>query len=72
MEMLDDSVGLAALTAVFADGIEQVAGASIVEKKDALSEAPERSGAELVGARAALGDAVGEAFAHVVDEQVRI
>src|SRR5882724_2584397 len=72
MEMFDDSVCFAALAAVFADGLEQVAGASIVEEEDALPQAPEGSGAELVGARATLGDAVSEAFAHVVDEQVRV
>jgi hypothetical protein len=33
-----------------------------------LSDAPERSGSELVGSGAALGDAVGESCAHVVDD----
>jgi hypothetical protein len=34
-----------------------------------LSDAPERSGSELVGAGTTLRDAVGEAFAHVVDRR---
>jgi hypothetical protein len=41
-----------------------------MEEEDALSDAPERSSSELVGAGAALRDAVGQAFAHVVYEQV--
>ena len=42
-----------------------------MEEKDTLSNAPEGSCSELVGSGAALRDAVGEAFAHVVDEKVR-
>ena len=72
VEMFDDPVCFAAGTAVVADGLHQIGGAAIVEEKDALTEAPEGSGAELVRAGAALGYAVGEAFAHVVDEQVGI
>src|ERR1700686_5247646 len=41
-----------------------------MEEEDALSNAPERSSSELVGAGAALRNAVGQAFAHVVHEQV--
>jgi len=43
-----------------------------MEEEDALSDAPERSGSELVRASAALLDAVREAFAHVVDDKVRV
>src|SRR5580700_7916344 len=43
-----------------------------MEEEEALTDAPERSGSELVGAGAALGDSVGKAFAHVVDDQVRV
>ena len=39
-----------------------------VEEEDALSDAPERSGSELVRAGATLRDAVGESFAHVMDD----
>ena len=42
-----------------------------MEEEDALSDAPERSGAELIRAGAALGDAVRKTFAHVMDEKVR-
>ena len=56
---------------VSSDGVHQVGRPSVMEEEDALSDAPERSGSELVGAGAALRDAVGEAFAHVVDEKVR-
>ena len=43
-----------------------------MQEEDTLSDAPEGSCSELVGAGAALRDAVGEAFAHVVDEKVRV
>src|SRR5271170_2839054 len=52
------------------DGIEQVRRAAIVEEENALAEAPQRRGAELVSGRGALGDAVGEIAAHVMDEQI--
>ena len=70
--MFDDLICLAATAPVIADGFHQVGRPSIMEEEDALSDAPERSGSELVGAGAALRDAVGEAFAHVVDEKVRV
>src|SRR5260370_41713417 len=41
-----------------------------MEEEEALSDAPERSSSELVWAGAALRDAVGQGFAHVVHEQV--
>jgi hypothetical protein len=43
-----------------------------MEEEDTLSDTPKRSGSELVGAGTTLCDAVGEAFAHVVDEKVRV
>ena len=70
--MFDDLIRFAVAALVSFDGVYQVVGPSIVQKKYALSDAPEGSGSELVGAGAALRDAVGEALAHVVDEQVRI
>jgi len=72
MEMFDDLICLAARALVISDSVYQVGRPSVMEEEDALSDAPEGSGAELVGAGAALRDAVGEAFAHVVDEKVRI
>ena len=43
-----------------------------MEEEDALPDAPQGSGSELIGAGAALCDAVGEAFAHVMNEKVRV
>src|SRR5262249_61023020 len=54
------------------DGFPQVGRPPIMEEEDALSDAPERSGSGLVGAGATLRDSVGEAFAHVVDQKVRV
>jgi len=70
IEVFDDLIGLAALAFVSADGFDQIGCASIMKEEDALPRAPERSGAELVGAGAALRDAVGEALAHVVDDEI--
>ena len=72
IEVFNDPIGLAAVALVSLDGINQVGGTSIVEEEDALSDAPERSGSELVGAGATLRNAVSEAFAHVVYEKVRV
>src|SRR5580704_10259764 len=72
IEMFDDLICLAAKALVISDSFHQVGRPSIMEEEDALSDAPERSGSELVGAGAALRDAVGEAFAHVVDDKVRV
>src|SRR5271167_2829240 len=71
VEIVDDLIGLAASAAVSSDGVYQVGRPPVMEEEDALSHAPEGSGAEFVGAGAALRDAVGETFAHVVDEKVR-
>src|SRR5260221_6554905 len=72
IETVDDLICLAAITLVISDGCHQVGRSSIMEEEDALSDAPERSGSELVGAGTTLRDAVGEAFAHVVDEKVGV
>ena len=70
IEMFDDLICLAAAALVISDGFHQVGRPSIMEEKDALSDAPERSGAELVGAGATLRDAVRKTFAHVVNQNV--
>jgi len=68
----DDFISLAAAALVISDGFHQAGRPSVMEEEDALADAPQGSGAELVGAGGTLGDAVGEAFAHVMDEQVRV
>ena len=65
IEVFDDLIGLAAVALVSPNGVNQVGRTPIMEKEDALSDAPERTGPELVGAGAALCNAVGQAFAHV-------
>ena len=67
---MDDPIVLAASALVRPDGFHQVGRASIVEEEDALPDAPKRSRPELVRAGGALRNAVGEAFAHVVNQQV--
>lgn len=72
IEMFDDLICLAARALVISDSAYKVGSPSVMEEEDALSDAPEGSGSELVWAGGALRDAVGEAFAHVVDEKVRV
>src|SRR5579864_1179552 len=72
IELFDDLICFAATALVISDGDHEVGRASIVEEEDALSDAPERSGSELVGAGSALRDAVGEGYAHVMDDEVGV
>src|SRR6516164_6756433 len=72
IETFDDLICLAAIALVISNDFHQVGRPSIMEEEDALSDAPERSGSEFVGAGTTLRDAVGEAFAHVVDEKVGV
>jgi hypothetical protein len=71
-EIFDDPICFTAKALVIADGFHQVGRPSVVEEEKALADAPQGSGAELVWPCGALGDAVGEALAHVMDEQVGV
>jgi hypothetical protein len=66
----DDLIGLASCALVSPDGVNEVGGTSIMKEEDALSGAPKRSGSEFIRACSALRDAISEALAHVVDDQV--
>src|SRR2546428_1889933 len=70
VETADDLIGLATPAAVSLDSLNQIACPSVMEEKDALTDTPEWSCAELIGARATLRDAVRQASTHVVDEEV--
>jgi hypothetical protein len=54
------------------DGFQQIVGATVVQEEDALTQAPQRSGAKHIAGRQALGDVVSEPLAHVMDEHVGI
>src|SRR5580704_5167117 len=71
IEAVDDLICLAVLALVGLDRLHQIVGPSVMKEKDALPDAPERSCPELIGACAALRDAVRKTFTHVVDEKVR-
>ena len=71
IEMFDDFTCLAIFALMGFDNLDQIGGPPIVEEKDALPDAPQRSRSELIGPGAALSDAVGETSTHVVDEEVR-
>jgi hypothetical protein len=53
------------------DGGQQIICTAIMEEKDALAEAPQGSGAELVTARGALGDVIRQTCTHVMEFDVR-
>src|SRR5262249_17893134 len=59
-----------AVALVGLDGAQQVFAASIVQEEDALAQAPQRRGAELVSAGPALRDIIRQGSAHVVDLNV--
>ena len=52
------------------NGGHEVAGAPVVQEEDPLTEAPQRSGAELIGSRQTLRDVVGKSRAHIVYEEI--
>src|SRR5207249_8102121 len=56
---------------VFLDRFQQVAGASIVKEEDALPQAPQRRGPELVALCLSLEDLVGQPRPHVVEQEIR-
>ncbi len=72
IETFNDSICLTAEAPVFSDGFHQIGRPSVMEEEDALSYAPERSGSEFVWPGGALGDAVSQTLAHVMDQQVGI
>src|SRR5579864_2355693 len=55
---------------MLANGLEEIVGAAVMEEEEALADAPQRRGAELVARSIALAHAVGEAVAHRVDGEV--
>ena len=54
VENADDVVGLRAAALMLLDGLQQVAGAPVVQEEEPLAEAPERRGPELAAVGAAL------------------
>lgn len=72
IEVLDYFICLAANAPMISDRLHEVGRSSVMKEEDALSDAPERSGSELVRSGATLRDAIGEFFPHVVDDKVRV
>jgi len=54
------------------DRLHQVAGASVMQEKQPLADAPERRRAELIRSRRPLVDAIRQTRAHVVEGKVRV
>jgi hypothetical protein len=51
IETLDNLIGFAIAAPVGIDSLHQIACPSVMEEEDALSDTPERSCSELIGAR---------------------
>src|SRR5229473_3659702 len=69
-QLVEDQLGLRRFRAVALvgfDGGQQVSGAAIVQEKDALTQTPQRSRAELIAAGIALGNVVSQTDTHVMD-----
>jgi hypothetical protein len=52
--------------------LQQVIGASVVHKEQALSSAPQGRGSELIRPRCSLIDAISEPRPHVMQREIRI
>src|SRR5947209_2483074 len=70
IEIAFDGNGLGTGTVVSFDRRQQVLGAAVVHEEDALPEAPQRRGAELIAAGAALRHVVIQRRAHVMNLDV--
>ena len=66
MEGVHYFVGLGALARVRPDGDQQVIGAPVMEKEDALADPPQRRGAEFIWSSSALTDVVFQPLSHMV------
>jgi hypothetical protein len=71
IEVVDYPIGFRAITLVFADDLEQISGASVMQEKHPLPESPQGSGSKLVWPGIPLRDAVPQPVSHVVQQQVR-
>ena len=52
------------------DGLQEVVGATIVQKEDALAQSPQGRRTKLVRAGIALNDVISQYRPHVVDEEI--
>src|SRR5579864_6758154 len=69
---MNDGVGLRSGTAMRVDRLDQVHGATIVKKEQALSQTPQRSRAELIRSGPALVDSIRQVRTHVVQGEVGV
>src|SRR5208282_215310 len=57
---------------VVSDGLQQVRRASVVQEKQTLTDAPQRSRAELIRPGRALVDTVRQFRAHMMEREIRV
>jgi len=55
---------------VLLDRHVQIVGAAVMQKKDALADAPKRRAAELPSSCAALRDSIGKCRAHIMERKI--
>ena len=65
IEMVDNFTRLATSTLVVFDSLHKIAGPSVMEEENALTDALERGRPELIRARAAWRDAIRTPLAHM-------
>ena len=71
-EKFDDLICLAAIALVISDGFHQAGRPSIMEKEQALTQAPQGCRAELIRPGAPLRDPIREFGAHAMEEEIRM
>src|SRR5262245_62091006 len=70
--VLDHLVGFRPAAGVLRDRYFQVVGASVVQEEDALTDAPQRSRAELAATSTTLRDAIREPVSHVMHGKIAV
>src|SRR2546428_10575924 len=70
VEVSHHRIRFGAIAAVRLDRHREVGGPPVMQEEDALSQSPQRRGAELPRTGLPLRDAVGQPHAHVVQQQV--
>ena len=70
IETVDDLIRLAHAALVDFDSLYQIACPPVMKEEYPLTDTPERSCSELIGACGTLYDAVSKISTHVVDEEI--
>ena len=72
IEVVDHAVCLRALTGMLPDRDADIGGATVMQEEQALADTPQRRSTELPAVGKALGDAILESRAHVMQGEVAV